>query len=192
MPHPHGGLLTEELKFRLNLNVLEDLVYEVENFLSEDQIFDLQTFISNTPSEDWYRPDTDGTIWEGRNLTLPANIKELLELKVSKLFKNYTRIHDISDLIAYRPGTGMGLHRDNVNPDDLINVFGVVIYLNDNYLGGEIYYPDIGLSVKPKAGSLVVHPAGLLHGVKEVEEGVRYMISTFVKGDESTVFELEV
>lgn len=176
----------------MKLTVHDSKIYEVEDFLSDRDISRLNAAIEETAPEDWFRDDTNGTIWEGRNLKVPADVKEDLELRVSKIFKNYSRIHDLSDLIAYRPGTGMGLHQDNVNPDDVTNVYGVVIYLNSDYLGGEIYYPDINLSIKPKAGSLVVHPAGLTHGVKEVKEGVRYMISTFVKGDEYTSFELEV
>jgi len=63
--------------------------------------------------------------------------------------------------------------------------FGTVIYLNDDYEGGEIYYPQYGIEVKPKAGCLIMHrgSSDQLHGIKEVTSGVRYAIPAFW-GDE--------
>jgi Rps23 Pro-64 3,4-dihydroxylase Tpa1-like proline 4-hydroxylase len=79
-------------------------------------------------------------------------------------------------------------HTDDGNPDDPRKiVFGIAIYLNDDFRGGELIYPDLGLSVTPKAGSMVIHKAHLKHQVFPVL-GERYSITTFVFGDESTKF----
>jgi len=58
----------------------------------------------------------------------------------------------------------------------------VIIYLNDNYEGGEIYFTQHDVRLKPKAGSLITFPGtdDYLHGVATVQPGeTRYVISTF-------------
>jgi predicted 2-oxoglutarate/Fe(II)-dependent dioxygenase YbiX len=59
---------------------------------------------------------------------------------------------------------------------------GVVIYVNENYSGGELYYAKLGLEIKPKRGMLVIHSAASMyeHGVREVTAGVRYGLTLFV------------
>jgi predicted 2-oxoglutarate/Fe(II)-dependent dioxygenase YbiX len=79
----------------------------------------------------------------------------------------------------------MGAHRDNELDDSVL--FGIVIYLNDNYEGGEIYYQDLDLKIKPKARSMVIHPAGIKHEVLNVKgNNTRYTFSVFVRGNAKT------
>ena len=60
---------------------------------------------------------------------------------------------------------------------------GMVLYLNDDYKGGEIYYPNLEIAIKPEAGSLVMHPGTeeYFHGVATVVSGIRYVGSAFSK-----------
>ena len=59
---------------------------------------------------------------------------------------------------------------------------GFIIYLTDNYIGGEIVYINKGISFKPKAGTLVCHPGTkeYTHGVKNFKGGERIVFSAFV------------
>lgn len=52
-----------------------------------------------------------------------------------------------------------------------------VVYLNDDYSGGEIHFDFFDLSIKPKAGDILLYPATwkYLHGVNKVI-GDRYAI----------------
>jgi hypothetical protein len=82
-------------------------------------------------------------------------------------------------------GKGMAIHVDNV-PSLAINVdtpHGMILYINDDYEGGELYYPDLKLAIKPEAGSLVIHPgnAEYVHGVAPVTSGMRYATTAFTK-----------
>jgi predicted 2-oxoglutarate/Fe(II)-dependent dioxygenase YbiX len=61
-------------------------------------------------------------------------------------------------------------HEDTHTPRSIINA---LLYLTDNYVGGEITFPEIGMAIKPKAGSVVVFDADLMHGVNEVKSGTR-------------------
>lgn len=58
---------------------------------------------------------------------------------------------------------------------------GIVIYLNDDFEGGEIYYPNQELSYKPKPKSMIIHPATeeYTHGVSEVNGNTRYCLAFF-------------
>ena len=42
-------------------------------------------------------------------------------------------------------------------------MFAAVGYLNDDYEGGEIYFPEIAERIKPKAGMLVAFHCGPKH-----------------------------
>lgn len=59
--------------------------------------------------------------------------------------------------------------------------FGCVYYLNDNYEGGEIYFPNQNIEIKPKPNTLVFFPGTLefLHGVRPVTNGTRYTLTSF-------------
>ena len=61
--------------------------------------------------------------------------------------------------------------------------FSSLLYLNDDFEGGEIYFPQYdNLSIKPEPGMLVCFAGNekALHGVKEAIGGVRYTISLFL------------
>lgn len=57
-------------------------------------------------------------------------------------------------------------------------VLSALLYLNDDYVGGEITFPHIGFSKKPEAGSLIFFPANyvFVHEVNAVTEGTRYAL----------------
>ena len=42
-----------------------------------------------------------------------------------------------------------------------------VYYIDAPHGSGELYFPDINVSIKPKTGMLVIHPADLVHGVRK-------------------------
>lgn len=53
---------------------------------------------------------------------------------------------------------------------------GTVFYLNDDYVGGELFFPKQGLSFTPKARAAYFFPGDMnyIHGVNVVREGCRY------------------
>jgi len=142
----------------------------------------------------WTKDDTAAGHWVGRSMLLDffddPTIKftgQAIEQRLYNSFVDYTQIHQLNHLLRASAGQGMDVHRDDVELPDKVNMFGIVIYLNDDYEGGEIYYPEIDLVHKPLARSMVVHRASQPHGVKEVTgSGIRYVMTSFVKGDAKT------
>jgi hypothetical protein len=55
-------------------------------------------------------------------------------------------------------------------------VLSSVMYLNDNYVGGEIEFVNSGVKIKPSAGSIIFFPSNFLyiHEVYPITEGYRY------------------
>jgi hypothetical protein len=55
-------------------------------------------------------------------------------------------------------------------------VLSSVMYLNDNYEGGEIEFVNSGIKIKPEAGSIIFFPSNFLyvHEVHPITSGLRY------------------
>jgi predicted 2-oxoglutarate/Fe(II)-dependent dioxygenase YbiX len=64
-----------------------------------------------------------------------------------------------------------------------------VLYINDDFEGGEFAFPDLHIQVKPKPGLLVCFPSdqNYLHSVIPVTQGTRYSIVTWmrIKGEKT-------
>jgi len=146
----------------------------------------------------WFSGDKDHIYGErkfvfGKNLKestgLEKNIVEILENTMNKSARQYAEIFNISAPIElstnfvinkYNTGEKMGSHVDwNIKNNTL--EYSFVVYLNDNYEGGEIYWPNHKVLLKPKAGSLVIFPSKepYQHSVKEITKGNKIFIPHF-------------
>ena len=77
-------------------------------------------------------------------------------------------------LAKFETGPGMHEHFDSTKPNDI----ATLIYINDDYSGGNIYFPDHKTMIRPQAGDLICFPdtPDFVHGVKPITDGVRYTI----------------
>lgn len=79
-------------------------------------------------------------------------------------------------------GFEMPLHSDLSNGLYPKRNYASMIYLNDNYEGGEIYIPDLNFELKPQKGMLLTFDgANYLHGVKKITKGIRYTNSCWIE-----------
>jgi hypothetical protein len=160
-------------------------VYEVEGILDEEFKIALLSIAENNTG--WKTAQPGNTV---------KDMGDDLYFKLEPVYKNietfFTNIESIvysRDLRRLKNSEFMWPHTDDGNPDDPRTiVFGIAIYLNDTFTGGELIYPDLGLSVTPRPGSMVIHSAHLKHQVFPVLGGARYSITTFVFGNKSTKF----
>jgi predicted 2-oxoglutarate/Fe(II)-dependent dioxygenase YbiX len=97
---------------------------------------------------------------------------------------------DLINFARWPAGYELQPHADSENPGGVPHPypwrdFATVIYLNDDYEGGEIHFPNLGLELKPRPGTLVVFPGTLffLHGVRRVTRGMRHTIASFLTFD---------
>jgi predicted 2-oxoglutarate/Fe(II)-dependent dioxygenase YbiX len=90
------------------------------------------------------------------------------------------------DLMRYRPGGFYSKHADSENVDPQTRQWSKVIdrdlslliYLNNEYEGGELSFYKFNYQVWPRAGAVVMFPSDhrYLHQAEKVTQGVRYAI----------------
>lgn len=84
---------------------------------------------------------------------------------------------DLLSVVHWETGSYLTTHVDDLGfVTD--NHLPIIIYLNDNYEGGEISFETHDVCIKPKTGDLVVFPGNMhyAHEVKEVLSGDRYTL----------------
>lgn len=104
-----------------------------------------------------------------------------------KSYKNTFKIEEeIKDaesygLLRYAVGEKYDQHYDGGT--ESARSISVLIYLNDDYEGGEIEFPFFNLKIKPKAGTLMLFPSNYAysHIAHPVISGTKYVIVAFLK-----------
>jgi len=65
----------------------------------------------------------------------------------------------------------------------------IIFYINDEFEGGELIFPNLHIQIRPKPGMMVCFPSdqNYLHGVTPIKSGVRYSIVSWatVKGEQT-------
>lgn len=74
------------------------------------------------------------------------------------------------------PGTHFKIHADH--GPAYVSTISVVAYLNDDYEGGEIYFPRFDLTIKPEPGDIVVFPSTYIyeHASQPMISGTKYSV----------------
>jgi predicted 2-oxoglutarate/Fe(II)-dependent dioxygenase YbiX len=146
----------------------------------------------------WVSGDGDYTYGERRFVRAsefteyPENSKYIIETLVNAMYDTANKYAEIIGIEGnpelgknfvinkYATGEEMGSHVDWNEKNDQLE-YSFVFYLNDNYEGGDIYWPNHNISVKPEAGSVVIFPSKepYQHAVKKVTEGNKIFIPHF-------------
>jgi predicted 2-oxoglutarate/Fe(II)-dependent dioxygenase YbiX len=78
-------------------------------------------------------------------------------------------------------------HRDNISPATAHRRFALTLNLNEDYDGGELRFPEYGPErYRPAAGEALVFSGSHLHEVLPVSRGRRFVLLSFLFGDELT------
>jgi hypothetical protein len=97
---------------------------------------------------------------------------------------------DTAQLVRWRTGMDMPCHADRANPDGSphgmpFRDFASIVYLNDEYEGGELYFPRLDMTIRPSCGLLLAFTGGWYHehGVLKVLSGERLTMPAFYTFD---------
>ncbi|MDX1811736.1 MAG: 2OG-Fe(II) oxygenase [Gammaproteobacteria bacterium] len=101
-------------------------------------------------------------------------------------FKTDIEWYERPHLMRYQAGGYYQGHADSENINPELNAWEKVIdrdvslllYLNDAYEGGELFFNKFNYRLKPKAGMLVMFPSDhrYMHTAETVYEGIRYAV----------------
>jgi len=138
----------------------------------------------------WYadiakaQPDAGRLMLDAQRRSL-ACVKEFYRLR--------TPIYaDLLQIVRWNAGMFMPPHADNANPDGKPHgmahrELASVVYLTDDYAGGELYFTALDIAIKPRRGMFVAMAAGFHHehAVLRVESGTRLTMPSFMTFDAS-------
>jgi Rps23 Pro-64 3,4-dihydroxylase Tpa1-like proline 4-hydroxylase len=107
------------------------------------------------------------------------NVVERVKDKISEEYntENIKAKENRLSVVKWEKGNSLKLHVDDLGyVTD--NHIAALIYLNDDYEGGELRFETHDLSIKPKKGDLVFFPGNMhyAHEVCEVLSGTRYTV----------------
>lgn len=185
-----------------------DNIHVIKNFIEKDDVKKIIEFSrtisewSNANDEDKF--DENGTCiynaayWRDRQcdgdliLKLNPEIYALIDSYILKMAKTIESIFSCKVslrppcIIRWFPGLKQEPHADKQTNDGQPNPFidydiNSLFYYNDDFDGGELYYPQHGITIKPEPGLAVLHPGDInyLHGVSEIRSGERFTTPAF-------------
>jgi hypothetical protein len=187
-----------------------DKIVSVDNFLNKKELKKISSFARKISEWDVTKTqyNEDGTIiyesnyWKDRVAsmsTLKNQSPEVFDMMMSlstrakPIIDNFFNVDAMPTspcIVRWLPGQYQLPHADkelhegsNVGKPNSFPHYdiGCLFYLNDDYEGGELYFPNQNIEFKPKAGSLYFFPGDryFVHGVKEIKSGIRYTCPMF-------------
>lgn len=178
-------------------------VWEAKGFANEDNRAELIDFFNQQDSSCNLHNHNHHTVnnqdksdvlfWDAE--CIPKN--KALERVYDSLSGISRLLHEMNDAANRRTGYPMQLTKvvfhkyvKNSSGPEHADVYplATLLYLNDDYKGGQLYFPKQGFSISPAAGSLLAFDGGTdhKHAVKEITEGNRYVFVAFWDYEDST------
>jgi hypothetical protein len=183
-------------------------IYIFEDFIDADDVRTVSAFSrtisewANDKEEDEFDENGvciyDASYWNNRQCSsqilkrISPEIYSLIDKYINKMAKTINLKYEcrVSNrppcIIRWFAGIEQRPHADKQMPDGSPNPFPTydinsLFYWNDDFEGGELYYPQHDIVVKPKPGLAVVHPGDIhyLHGVKPIISGERFTTPAF-------------
>jgi len=107
-------------------------------------------------------------------LSLASSIPYAKKHNVEELF------HEEYNMLKYSTGQEYKAHYDGTTA--MGRSISAIVYLNDDYEGGEVEFVNFGIKIKPQPGMLLLFPSTYpyAHIAHPVTSGVKYAIVTWI------------
>lgn len=89
--------------------------------------------------------------------------------------------HEPYNMLRYRGGQEYKAHADDGG--ELGRIISAICYLNNDYSGGEIEFPNFKIKIKPEPGMLILFPSNYAykHIAHPITEGTKYGLVTWIR-----------
>lgn len=186
---------------------LDEEIYYIHNFATKEELEYCYNFCVNATEEQWNarymntvkeeamerygRDDIDNLVaeglmhinpeWKDKTIHLDGDVGPTFAKRIQSFLSDDLEATSMVGIQRHYPGSNLAEHIDAETSEHLR--YAAVFYVNDDFNGGRLYFPTRGLTVEPRAGSLIIFATGkeYLHGVGTVEDGpTRYAIANFI------------
>lgn len=168
---------------------------ELDNLVSDDNQEVFQKLVS------WQTSDEEPHVYGTKRMSTRENLSNTKNdevkdfyLKVDSLFDEAGRYYfdklgyDYQDgklmtdfaMFHYKTGEEMGPHVDDDYQKLVDPIATGLIYLNDNKVGGDLWFPEQDVLIKAVPGSMVIFPCvkPFYHSSTKIQQGEKYHIGT--------------
>jgi len=167
-----------------NFEQLHGEAWVWHNFLSKEEC---DSILNKAFSKEWEHIDkTSLEILGDFSSRVASGFKENVSVKPFEFLRMYKRGQGMlphTDIYGWQNRILEGIVGKDHNKDTVefgYASFSTLLYLNDNYKGGEIVYQEYEVEYKPQAGDLLIHSPEVIHGVKKVQSGKRYFAQSAI------------
>jgi len=205
MAYQVNGLFPGELKpsevVAGCINIYENVWPSPEKTIQQVEELCLDT----TSGAYWQRAGTTGDgPWQQQRTNDLLEVSNLANLTNNKILQNihnqfylmllasvHTYRHQYSihegtwfegySLLRYRGGQEYKAHYDGTS--SIARIISALVYLNDDYEGGELEFPNFGIKIKPEPGMLILFPSNFAysHIAHPVLSGTKYALVTWIR-----------
>lgn len=153
-------------------------IYQIDNFLNESVCNDILQTLTQT------KFDRARQYEQGRHnkelFTEDEVITNMIKSHVEKLRIDKRKVKAFSfpfEFYRYDVGDYIQPHTDSpiILSNSLTSNFTALIYLNDNYFGGETFFLEKQFNIKPKKGSLILFQHHLVHEAQKIVVGTKFI-----------------
>ena len=122
------------------------------------------------------------------NNPIAQNVHNQMYMLLAAATVPYAQKHDIDSLyhepynmLRYQGGQEYKAHADGSTKDG--RCVSAIVYLNNDYEGGELEFVNYGVKIKPEPGMLILFPSNYAyrHVAHPVKSGTKYAIVTWMK-----------
>ena len=185
---PKFGIILYRDVMSEDLNLIDRLEETLKDSDHEYFKWNTATVGYNTPMPD-YRDCVDLKVGPAHWPHLPDNLKEIKNIYddtdaiLKKCLADYEARYNFKmefmesiNFVRYEVGQHFSVHTDH--GFSYTCTLSSLVYLNDDYEGGEIEFTRHGLKIKPEAGDIILFPSNFIyeHASCEVFSGTKYSV----------------
>lgn len=173
-----------------------DKVYVIKDVLDKEDLQQVIKYLKNTPvtfDQTGYSPYGLYAANDSPTLTYVLDrYYNILKNIIETSFNCSVYDEGLTSIVEMKTGDSMPVHLDHgsvqnksvglkTGAGNPTRDLSSVLYYNNDYEGGEIYFPEQDLLIKPQPGMFICFPAKdeFPHQVKEIKSGYRWCSTNF-------------